>query len=281
MASAEDASGVDDPARAAVDESRDPGAGPAPTIAVRDGIGATPGATGEVNRLFGPLTPLAADAVASGRGRHFQRLELMGDSLLELVLHAHAVAAGPGCPHCGGRADRFTTDAHLAQVAADHGMGAWLDWRPSAQRLADLVEACAGATWVSGRWPQCVRFVDAWVHPLPHPEPVRLLHGGLQVHPDSPVRGREILGAAILEAAASTAAYSSHPEGDEGTLSRIRARMLSTEHVMSRARDSRWVQRSLRTRHFIRDDIERRLADDLLARGLASAVTIAWPLVAT
>jgi hypothetical protein len=28
----------------------------------------------------------------------------------------------------------------------------------------------------------------------------------------------------------------------------------------------------------VRDDVERLLAEDLLARGLASAVTIAWPL---
>ena len=35
----------------------------------------------------------------------------------------------------------------------------------------------------------------------------------------------------------------------------------------------------LRTRHFVRDDVERLLSNDLLARGLASAITIAWPLV--
>jgi hypothetical protein len=98
------------------------------------------------------------------------------------------------------------------------------------------------------------------------------------VHPDAPVRAREILGAAILEAAASTSAYQRHPEGNEGDLSRIKARMLASEHVLGRCRDSRWVRRQLRTRHFVRDDVERLLAEDLLARGLASAVTIAWPL---
>ena len=35
----------------------------------------------------------------------------------------------------------------------------------------------------------------------------------------------------------------------------------------------------MRTRHFVRDDVERLLAEDLLAHGLASAVSIAWPLV--
>jgi len=231
-----------------------------------------------VQARLGALNPAQLEAVRAGRGREFQRLELIGDSLLELVLHAHSVIVGPSCPHCGGRADRFTTDAHLGEVARRVRLGDWLDFTASEHRLADLVEACSGAAWVSGRWPQLVAFVDAEVHPLDAAEQRRLLHGGAMAHPDGPVRAREILGAAILEAAASTSAYQRHPEGDEGDLSRVKARMLATEHVVGRCRDSRWVRRQLRTRHFVRDDVERLLADDLLARGLASALTIAWPL---
>jgi dsRNA-specific ribonuclease len=231
-----------------------------------------------VQARLGSLHPAQLEAIRTGRGREFQRLELIGDSLLELVLHAHSVIVGPDCPHCAGRADRYTTDAHLAELARAVDLGEWLDFAPSNHRLADLVEACAGATWVSGRWPQLVAFVDSELHPLGEAEQRRLLQGGALVHRDAPARAREILGAAILEAAASTSAYQRYPEGDEGDLSRIKARMLATEHVVGRCRDSRWVRRRLRTRHFVRDDVERLLADDLLARGLASAVTIAWPL---
>lgn len=232
-----------------------------------------------VQSRLGPLRADVLEAIRSGRGREFQRLELMGDSVLEVVLHAHSVIAGPGCPLCGGRADRFTTDAHLTEVGLAIGLGDWLDWNPSERRLADLVEACVGATWVSGRWPQTVTFVAAEVHPLDDGEQRRLLHGGAQLHPEAPARAREILGAAILEAAASTAAYQRHPESDVGELSRIKARMLASEHVLGRCRDSRWVHRSLRTRHFDRDDVERRLADNMLEHGLASSISIAWPLV--
>lgn len=228
---------------------------------------------------LGTLRPDVLEAIRVGRGREFQRLELMGDSVLEVVLHAHSIIVGPGCPLCGGRADRFTTDAHLTEVGQSIGLGEWLDWNPSERRIADLVEACVGAAWVSGSWPQVVRFVAEHLHPLPDGERRRLLHGGAQLHPEAPARAREILGAAILEAAASTAAYRRHPECDEGELSRIKARMLSTEHVIGRCRDSRWVRRSLRTRRFDRDDVERLLSEDLLAHGLASAITIAWPLV--
>ena len=227
---------------------------------------------------LGPLTPSAMEAIRTCRGREFQRLELIGDSILEVVLHAHTVIVGPSCPLCEGRADRFTTDAHLGELARAINLGDWLDWHPSEHRMADLVEACVGATWVSGKWPQVVAFVAAELHPLPPDERRRLLQGGAQVHPEAPARAREILGAAILEAAASTSAYRRYPEADEGELSRVKARMLSGEHVLGRCRDSRWVRRSLRTRRFDRDDVERHLAADLLAHGLASAITIAWPL---
>jgi dsRNA-specific ribonuclease len=227
---------------------------------------------------LGPLTPVAMEAIRTCRGREFQRLELMGDSILEVVLHAHSVITGPSCPHCGGRADTFTTDAHLAELAREIDLGDWLDWVPSPHRMADMVEACVGATWISGRWPQVVAFVAAELHPLADDEQRRLLHGGAQVHPEAPARAREILGAAILEAAASTSAYRRHPEADEGELSRIKARMLSSEHVLGRCRESGWVHRSLRTRRFDRDDVERQLASNLLAQGLASAISIAWPL---
>jgi len=231
-----------------------------------------------VEERLGHLRPEAMEAIRSCRGREFQRLELIGDSLLEVVLHAHSVIVGPGCPYCGGRADHFTTDANLGELGRAIGLGAWLDWNPSEHRLADLVEASVGAAWVSGRWPQVVAFVAAELHPLPEGEQRRLLHGGASLHAEAPARAREILGAAILEAAASTGAYLQHPEGDEGDLSRVKARMLSTEHVMGRCRESKWVRRSLRTRRFDRDDVEVLLAEDLLGHGLASAVSLAWPL---
>lgn len=232
----------------------------------------------ELQSRVGPLHPGALAALAAGRGRDFQRLEFLGDALLELVIHAHSVISGPGCPLCHGRADLFTTDVHLTQVAHERDLGTWLTWHPSERRLADLVEAATAAAWWSGRWPAVVRFVAANVHDLDADQCRAILNGGSQVHPEAPARAREILGAAILEAAASLNAFNRHPEGDEGDLSRIKARLLSTEHVMSRSRDSRWVHRKMRTRHFVRDDVENRLATELLGSGIAAAVSIATVL---
>ena len=44
-------------------------------------------------------------------------------------------------------------------------MGKWLEWRASHERTADLVETCVAASWLTGRWPQTVAFVNAVVHP--------------------------------------------------------------------------------------------------------------------
>ncbi|MCU0301395.1 MAG: hypothetical protein MUF35_07305 [Candidatus Nanopelagicales bacterium] len=254
---------------------------PPPTVGVPRGQDAAALATQRraVLARLGPLHDDVLEAVRAGRGREFQRLELMGDSVLEVVLHAHAVIAGPGCPTCAGRADRFTTDAHLSELGRRIELGDWLERTPPQHRVADLVEACVGAVWVSRRWAGVVGLVARELHPLDAVEQRQLLHGGAHLHPDSPARAREILGASVLEAAASTSAYLRYPEADEGVLSRVKARMLAGEHVLGRSRDSKWVHRTLRRRRFVRDDVERALAEDLLARGLASAITIAWPLV--
>ena len=69
------------------------------------------------------MAPEAMEAIRTCRGQEFQRLELMGDSILEVVLHAHCVMSGPGCPYCAGRADTFTTDARLGELAREIDLG--------------------------------------------------------------------------------------------------------------------------------------------------------------
>lgn len=227
---------------------------------------------------LGALPPDLMAAMVAGRGRVFQRLEFLGDALLELVVHAHSAITGPSCPYCGGRADHYTTDANLTVLARQGKLGVWLDWPASDHRLADLVEACVGAVWCAGRWARTVEVVGAQIHPLSEADQHHLLNGGSQISPEAPARAREILGAAILEAAATINAFTSLPGGDEGELSARKARWLSSEYVMGRCRDSKWVHRQMRSRHFVRDDVERELTDELLARGLAAAVGIALAL---
>jgi hypothetical protein len=234
-----------------------------------------PATRAAITARMGSLPAAVLAGIAAGRGREFQQLEFLGDALLELVIHAHATLTGPGCPLCQGRADVFTTDAHLTEVAHINSLGTWLSWHPSEHRLADLVEACTAAAWVGGRWPATVRFVTGNVHELPARQQHLILNGGAAVHPQAPARAREILGAAILEAGATINSFTRNPAGSEGDMSRLKSRLLASEHVMSRARESKWVHRRLRTRHFDRDDVEAQLADELLGRGIAASVAIA------
>ena len=121
-----------------------------------------------VEAVTGGLPPDLLRAVRDGRGREFQRLEFLGDSVLDVLLTAHAVVS-PSCPECakvGGNVGRLVTDAALAAKAEGLDLGSWLEWRASPERLADLVEACIAAAWISGGWAQAIAVVERTVHPL-------------------------------------------------------------------------------------------------------------------
>ena len=52
----------------------------------------------EIEATLGPITDhVALLAVRDGRGKQFQRLEFLGDSVLDVVLTVHRWAE-PGCP---------------------------------------------------------------------------------------------------------------------------------------------------------------------------------------
>jgi dsRNA-specific ribonuclease len=181
--------------------------------------------------------PLAAElllrAVRDGRGREFQRLELLGDSVLDLLLAVHRWVVAD-CPACGGTS-QVASDRHLAQAARDVGLGSWLEWDASDDRIADLVEACVAAAWLSGGWEQAVGFVSRVVHPLGVATAPVLSAGGASAAP-----GREArrVGAALLELAAAAGLYRQLPLADEGELSTRRARIHHGERIAAAARAS-------------------------------------------
>jgi dsRNA-specific ribonuclease len=97
--------------------------------------------------VSGPAPP--GPRVRDARGRTSQRLEFLGDSALDLTLATH-VAVEPDCPACPasprrGDPARLVTDRRLAERARAHGMGDWLEWEASDDRLADLVETAVAA----------------------------------------------------------------------------------------------------------------------------------------
>ena len=147
-------------------------------------------------------------------------MEFFGDSVLDVILAVH-VWAEPECLACVTReATAAASDIHLAEAARRTGLGEWLEWRASDERIADLVETCVAACWLSGRWQQAARFAAQVVHPMGEPT-VRVLALGA-AHLDSGRVARRA-GSALLELAAGDGLVRAFPDADEGELSTRRA----------------------------------------------------------
>jgi hypothetical protein len=201
----------------------------------------------EVEKLsaaLGVRTSLGVqDAVAllDPRGLRFQRLEWLGDSLLDHLTALHRVlVAEQDVACCADRShSQLVSDRDLARAVRTSGLVPLLDWTPSAHRQADLVEACVAAAWLAGGWPDAVAAAAVLVHrPLAACTDV-LVSGadpGL-AEPDcgTPAFRRLAgLGSHVMEAAASTRLFHEDP-GDEGELTARRHPMLAGRNVQHRA----------------------------------------------
>lgn len=231
--------------------------------------------TRERELIVGALGPVDDEvllrAVRDGRGRDFQRLELLGDSVLDLILAVHRWAE----PDCSmPDTEESASDAHLAKVARAAGLGDWLEWSASDDRIADLVETCVAVAWLLGGWSRAAHFAAGVVHPLGDRSAALLVTGG-----PAPPSGREArrVGAAVLELAAASGLYERLPLADEGELSTRRAQIHRTERVAAHARqrdprlhgdDDRVVSR-----------VEDLLAVRLAADGADGALNAARPLL--
>ena len=224
-------------------------------------------------------------ALRDARGKAFERLEFLGDSVLDVVMAAHAVVA-PNCEKCpsGGHhqqqsTQRFVTDERLAHSAATAGLGAWLEWDASPARRADLVEACVAVAWLAGGWARAVSVVDRVVHPVGVSTQSALERG----HPaattpvGAQVRTRRRLGAALLELAAAQVVFTTDAAADEGVLSARRAALHRAAVIARHAREQHLVDGS-GPDPVVSDRVEEVLAAQLIDGGadlaLATARTV-------
>jgi hypothetical protein len=192
--------------------------------------------------LRGPLRVADAAALLDPRGHRFQRLEWLGDSLLDHVTALHRVLV-PGRDCCAGRTHAgLVSDRELAASVAGAGVLDLLDWRPSEHRQADLVEACVAAAWLAGGWDAAVSAAATLVHTPFAVDREQLLSGGARHRVAPPCSSGEFrraatLGSYILEAAASVHLVAVDP-GDEGVLT-DRRRPLLTGRRLLRSADER------------------------------------------
>jgi dsRNA-specific ribonuclease len=235
-----------------------------------------------IEAVVGPVAdPDLLRALRDARGRTFQRLEFLGDSVLDLVLVTHALLE-PGCPRClqpqrHGDPARLGTDRRLAEQARRHGVGAWLEWEASDERLADVVEAAVAVAWLSGGWRAVVGLVSAAVHPVGRRVGHALETGTGAVLDDA--AGQRRVGAALLELAAADAAFRDLPDADEGDLSRRRAQVHRSARVADYAVRTGVVPTAGGSAA-VSDRVERWLATTLQAGGADRALARAAEVLA-
>jgi len=220
--------------------------------------------------IVGPADDRWVRALRDARGQEFERLEFVGDSVLDVVLAVHTVAE-PSCSRCrsvDGHVTRLATDARLGRHARTHGLGQWLEWEASDDRLADLVEACAAVSFLAGSWSQVVAYINTVVHPMSHVTGELLARGW--VGADAPAAPRGV-GSALLELAAALTVFSRLPDADEGELSTRRAALHRASRVADHARQRHLVD-GRGADAVVSDRVEVLLARELLRRGADAAV---------
>lgn len=234
----------------------------------------------QIQAVTGPLATDLALPIGNGRGRQFQRFEFLGDSVLDVLLATHAVAE-PECPVVGAVPEDvagLVTDQELASRANEIGLGAWLGWTPSSERLADLAEACIAAAWLSGGWQQAAEVGSRLVHPLGQSCVDALLGSAPGQRFDAPARATARLGSALLELAAGWSSFRAHPDADEGELSRLRAVSHQVARVAAFARRTR--PPATGPDSVVSDRVEVWLAEALLEQGADSALAHAEEVLA-
>lgn len=169
-------------------------------------------------------------ALLDPRGLRFQRLEWLGDAVLDGLLAQHR-RPGPAC--CAAvPLEQLSSDVALTVRAQQAGLAGCLDWQPSPGRLADLVEALVGAAW-QVEPPAAVEVAGRLVHPGLALAPVAATgpDGGCAgLKPDAQ------LGSAVLEAAGATLLVDEQPQADEGQLSAAQQRQLGGTNLVRRGR---------------------------------------------
>jgi hypothetical protein len=228
-----------------------------------------------ITERLGALPDEFVVALRDARGHEFQRLEFLGDAVLELVVRLDAHLAG----RSAADADDTTTDTALARAAEKVELDAWLEWEPSAARRADLVEACAGAVWLARGWPALVDYVNAVVYPMSMVT-ADIAMTGVDAIPAHDGRSREVLGASVLEVAADLLAFAD-PALDAEGLTLARNTTYSTTRVASRARAV--SPPATATGHtsdaLVRDAVEADLARTVLEAGIPTAIERATELL--
>lgn len=235
-------------------------------------------------------------ALVDPRGPLFQRLEYVGDSILDAVVVSELVRlepwAEPSLAMVNDEQQAIVSDHALERIATRRGLPPVRTFRASRHRLADRIEACIGAIWVdrgvehaaTAAYELVVRpglrggtprngppeaggsdRYEAAARALGH-EPVERAWYGAASVAGPPRRRLAVVGDSVLEAATSTAQYVEEPAATEADLSEERRSTTSNATLAVRAHEL-----GLERRGDDRTD-RRAMADEVQA--LVGAVTL-------
>ena len=233
-------------------------------------------------------------ALIDPRGHVFQRLEYVGDALLDAVLLQQLVLlepwTEPSLAVINGEQQSLVSDHALGRVAARRGLPQVRTFTASQQRLADRIEASIGAAWADSGLEAAEEVAARLVVTpgLAHlPRVAGVLDGpgddryetaalvcghdprtpawyAAAAHPGPPRRRLAVLGNALLETACSTAQYVDDLSATEAQMSEERRVATSNAVLAERALDLGLVTPD-------DDDDRRAVADEVQA--LVGAVT--------
>ncbi len=190
--------------------------------------------------------PLLVSALSSGKGLDFQRLEFLGDSVMESSVLAGLIHAGnSGNEYAADKLVSLvrgrTSTEHLAGLGIVAQITDLLGFQPGKKRKADLVEATAGALFVDGGWEALDRFVEI-TGLIPQAPPVRQRGADLTLVPDGDQLAAALddaddlsvavaLGMQTIECAVSWWAFRVLPRGNEGILTAVAQDKLSRRRL--------------------------------------------------
>ena len=176
------------------------------------------------------------EAVAMGRGVTFQRLEFLGDRVLELSVAtglAHATRDGnePADRQLARVVARSTDGRHLEEISMRSQLATLIGFRSGRKRRADMVEAAAGALFLDGSWPVLDRFaLRAGLIPQTPPVRFEVPDSAFDLEPDEleallaapeQVYPARVVGTFVVDTALAWWAFRTMPDRSEAVLSEM------------------------------------------------------------
>ena len=253
-------------------------------------------------------------ALLDPRGHVFQRLEYVGDALLDAVLLQQLVLlepwSEPSLAAVNGEQQALVSDHALGRVAARRGLPEVRTFTVSRQRLADRIEAAIGAAWadsglaaaeeVASRLVVTPGLADLpRVAGVPDPgvgipeggvgddrfelaarvcghDPVNVAWYAAAAHPGPSRRRLAVVGNAVLEAACATAQYVEDPLATEAQMSEERRVATSNAVLAGRARDLGLVAHDdAGDRRAVADEVQALVGAVTLDAGTAAGLGVA------